>query len=73
VLDCRGGADGQVTQPVLVGLCPAFAGQLVDPYVPLFDFCSVYRQRFGEEIFPGEDFMYLYDELFTPGNNSSRS
>jgi hypothetical protein len=33
----------------------------------------LFRRRFHEEIFPGEDFVHLYDELFTPGKMSSRS
>jgi hypothetical protein len=31
------------------------------------------RRHFREEIFFGEDFIYLYDEFFTPGRMSSRS
>jgi hypothetical protein len=31
------------------------------------------RRYFREEIFYREDFVYLYDELFTPGKRPSRS
>jgi hypothetical protein len=34
---------------------------------------ALYRQSFREDLFFSENFVYLYDELFTPGKMSSQS
>jgi hypothetical protein len=77
MLVCRHcGHCGQEAEPDDLDIHLLASGWIREGPTPpsaLCGFCPGYWQRFHEEIFLGEDFIYLYDEFFTLGKMSSGS